>query len=186
MNMIALVALVVFSASANAQTLPAVSGTASDPAPVVSAPAPDIAQVLASANVPSGPWVGKLTPASLPSVAAYQSFTSAAEAVGIHKDVWSLYKGKNEVLRVGVFVGVYRSFLLAPKNNSMRVLGGNTIMVPGSVLDWALGTKYGDKYLPALKTGILLSYDLTRPSELHALPSFAGPGVSYAFGGVAK
>lgn len=168
-------------ARAQLQSLPTISGTAAAPLPL-SAPAANALQLAQAASVskmPAGPWAGRLDLKSPPSLAAYQSFTSLSQAFGIQKNIWSLYKGQYEVARLGVFGGYYKPLLSAV---APRSLGGATLLVPGSVLDWAMGTNYGAQWLPSLKTGILVGYDLTRPKYLSLRPDFAGPGVTYAWG----
>lgn len=150
------------------------------PIPAAAANAAQLAQAASVAKMPAGPWAGKLDLLSPPSLAAYQSFTSLDQAVGFQKNLWSVSKGPYEVIRFGLFVGYYKPIF---SNSSPKTLGGATVLVPGSVLDWAMGTNYGAQWLPALKTGILVGYDLTHPKTLHARPDFAGPGVTYAWGG---
>lgn len=162
-------AFLVLSVSVKAQSLATLSGTASD-----------VAQVVQSAQFPPGVWAGKLDLKSLPIPAVYQSFTSANQAFGFHKNIWSLYKGKYEVLRTGVFGGFYKPLLSEP-SSSPHPLGGGTVLVPGSAFDWALGTSYGDRWLPDLKTGILVAWDFTHPKTLKLAPDFAGPGLTYKF-----
>lgn len=129
----------------------------------------------------SGPWFGKSQVMSLPSVALAQSFVSADQALGIHKDLWSLYKGNYEIIRVGGFAGFYKPLLSSPSQGP-KSLGGATVLIPGSAFDWALGTDWGSKWLPSLKSGILVAYDLTKPSALRFAPEFCGPIISYKLG----
>lgn len=140
-----------------------------------------LAQAASVSKMPAGPWAGRLDLKSPPTLAAYQSFTSYDQAFGLQKNVWSLYKGPYEVVRLGVFGGYYKPVFSSP-NQSPRSIGGPTVLVPGSVLDWAMGTNYGAAWLPSLKTGILLGYDLTRIKALGIKPDFAGPGITYAWG----
>lgn len=126
-------------------------------------------------------WNGKLDLASMPSVGAWQSVTNADQALGASKNLAMLQKDGRDILRLGVFAGSFKPVLSEPSSGP-RVLGGVTIMVPGSDLDWALGTSWGDMWLPKLKTGMLAGYDLTRPSALHPRPDFIGVGLSYKVG----
>lgn len=152
-------------------SIPMVSGTAGDILQLVNASA--------AVKLPDGPWVGKSQLSALPSLALAQSCTSTDQALGIHKDLWSLYKGGYEIVRVGGFGGFYKPLFTS---SGPRSLAGGTVLVPGSALDWALGTNYGDKYLPALKSGILVAYDVTRPKSLSWNPNFIGPILSYKLG----
>lgn len=156
-----------------APSLPALSGTAGDVLQLVNASA--------AAKLPDGPWAGRSQLKTLPSLALAQSFTSADQAVGIHKDMWSLYKGGYEIVRVGAFAGFYKPIFTA-NGKGPRSLAGATVLVPGSALDWAMGTNYGAKWLPALKSGVLVAYDATRPKSLGLKPDFVGPILSYRFG----
>jgi hypothetical protein len=40
----------------------------------------------------------------------------------------------------------------------------------------------GEKWLPKLKTGVMVGWDFVRPQELKARPDFAGFGVAYKLG----
>lgn len=167
-------------------SLPTVSGTATA-LPTVSGTAGDILQLVnasAAAKLPDGPWAGKSQLWSLPSVALAQSFTTTDQAVGIHKDLWSLYKGGYEVVRVGAFGGFYKP-IFTSNGKGPRSLAGATVLVPGSALDWAMGTNYGEKWLPALKSGILVAYDASRPKALGWSPDFVGALLSYKLGSTA-
>ena len=161
------------AAPAAPAALTTVSGTAAEVVQVVQA---------AQVNLPSGAWAGKFTFNSPLSLAAYQSFTSAEVAYGVHWSPFVLSKGSYALLDVGVFAGVYQPILSQPLNSSPHTLAGPTLFVPGSALDWALGTNYGAAWLPSLKTGILFGYDMTRPNTIHVKPTFMGPGISWAFG----
>lgn len=132
----------------------------------------------------ASPWAGKLDLNSAPAIGAWQSVTSADEAVGLSKHLWSLNKGDQAVLNLGVFGGVSKPMLAGLPDLSVAptFLAGVTAQVPGSALDWALGTKMGDAWLPKLKTGILLADDLTRPRQLHLRPTFVGVGLAYPLG----
>lgn len=125
---------------------------------------------LASAS----PWVGKIDLALNISPAAYQSLTDTDQAFGFGKRLWHLDRSGVETLNVGLFAGAARS--------DERVLAGPTIAIPGSLLDSLLGTKMGDTWIPRLKTGILIAYDITRPSTIKLRPSFSGFGVMYPIG----
>lgn len=165
--------MLAIAAPLHAQQSPAVSGTANDTLEVV--------QAASTAEMPSGQWHGKLQLSALPAIAAAQSFNSLNQAIGLHKDLWSLYKGPYEILRVGLFTGFYKPLLTDPSKGPHSLAGG-TILVPGSAFDWAMGTNYGDKWLPALKSGILVAYDGTHPKTLGLKPDFVGPILSYQFG----
>ncbi len=168
--------LLLLASVSGAQILPALS-------PAEKQAATDISQVATAAKTATfaqGPWAGKLNKKFDPSPAAYQSATSLKQAIGLEKSVWSLYKGYAEIVRVGVFAGVYKPFFTTP-NVTPSILGGGTLFVPGSALDWAMGTNLGATWIPRLKTGWLLSWDVTHPKTMHAKPDFTGPGISYSF-----
>lgn len=196
--------VILLAASAKAQTDPtpvvpqiaAVSGTAMtiDQAAAILASAQEIigpqaaaalqntAQVvLAAANAPklaAGPWSGKFDFTSWPYPSVYQSFTSLDQAVGFEKHVWSLYKGNVELFRMGAFGGLYKPMLTEPRQ-SPRSLGGVTAQVPGSALDWALGTHWGAEFVPALKSSVIIAADLTRFNDIGWRNTFYGVGLSY-------
>lgn len=126
----------------------------------------------------ASPWAGKLDATIIPYASAYQSFTDATEAVGFEKRVVSLNYDGQEVAKLGVFAGVASGAVgVAPK-----AVAGPTFAVPGSLLDWALGTTWGQQWLPRLKTGVTASYDLVRPSQAHWRPDFYGFGIAYPVG----
>lgn len=154
-------------------SLPILSGTASDILQLVNASA--------AAKLPDGPWAGRSQLKSFPSIALAQSFTTTDQAIGIHKDLVSLYKGGYEVIRVGVFGGFYKP-IFTSNGQGPRSLAGGTILVPGSALDWVMGTNYGNKFLPALKSGVLVAYDITRPNSLGLRPDFVGGLLEYHLG----
>lgn len=133
----------------------------------------------------AAPWAGKLDLGSPIALGAWQSVTSADEAIGVAKHVWSLSKGDQPLLNIGVFAGVEKPMLagLPQLNVAPTYLAGITTQVPGSALDWALGTQMGAAWLPKLKTGLLLADDLTRPRQLHLRPTFVGVGLTYPLGG---
>lgn len=125
--------------------------------------------------------VGRLDFTTAPALGAWQSLTSVDQAVGLSKRVWHLDKDEQELVRLGIFGGVFKPMFSEPAA-APHALGGFTLAVPGSLLDWALGTSWGQAWLPKLKTGLLGAYDLTRPSALHARPSFFGFGLAYPLG----
>jgi hypothetical protein len=124
-------------------------------------------------------WTGRFDWTSLPAYGAWQSVDSDEQAVGLSKHLWTLARDTQPLLSLGVFVGVKKPLLSPP----VTVLGGSTVAVPGSALDWALGTKWGAAWLPKLKTGMMFSHDLSRPRQLHLKPDFIGIGASYPIGG---
>lgn len=126
---------------------------------------------------------GKLDLASMPALGAWQSLKSAEQAIGISKRVWHLDKDEQVMINVGLFGGS-SSPLFSEPNASPRALGGVTLAVPGSILDWALGTSYGDTWLPKLKTGLLCAYDVSRPKSLKAVPDFVGLGIAWPLAGM--
>ena len=140
----------------------------------------NIALLLAlAASAQASPWAGKLDTSVVPYASAYQSFTSATQALGLEKRIVSLNYNGQEVAKLGVFTGEASGAVgVAP-----RVVGGPTFALPGSLLDWALGTSWGSLWLPKLKTGVTAGWDLVRPSQMQAKPSFYGFGVAYPVGG---
>ncbi len=134
---------------------------------------------LASAPVHASPWAGKLDKTSVPYVSAYQAFTSATQALGVEKRVVSLNYNGQEIAKLGLFAGEASGAVSV----SPRVVGGPTFALPGSLLDWTLGTSWGSLWLPKLKTGVTAGWDLVRPSQMQAKPSFYGFGIAYPVGG---
>lgn len=127
-------------------------------------------------------WAGKLDLVSLPTIGAWQSVQSVEQAFGVSKRWFHLDTSGQTVLNVGVFGGVSKPLLSEP-SAAPHALGGLTFAVPGSTLDWALGTNWGDMWLPRLKTGLLAAYDLSRFKTLHVVPGFVGIGGQWMFGG---
>lgn len=134
----------------------------------------------AMANAAS--WTGRIDRTSPPSIGGWQSLKSADQAFGVSKRVYYVDTDGQPVLNLGLFAGVSKPLFSEPAA-APHALGGVTVAVPGSALDWALGTKWGDAWLPALKTGLLCAYDLTRLKALKAVPDFVGVGASWTFGG---
>ncbi len=152
--------------------------------PLFAQTAPDplaLAQA-AVAAVPSGKWAGKIDLTPDFALGTWQSLKSADEAFGLSKRVWHLDKGGQTLVNVGLFAGVQKPIFTAP-GSAPRFLGGDIIGVPGSTLDWALGTKWGDAWAPRLKTGVLFAHDLTRIAKTHLFGDFIGIGASYLLGG---
>lgn len=177
-------ALVALAVQVHAQSLPTVSGTASD-ATFVAQGADQVQQIAALtqqglAAIPAGSWAGKLDLNRDFALGGWQSLKSADEAYGISKRVWSLQKGGQTLMNVGLFIGADKP-LVPLVSSSPRLLGGATIAVPGSTLDWALGTNWGAQWVPSLKTGLLCAYDLFRPKTLKSVPDFVGIGAAYQF-----
>lgn len=127
-------------------------------------------------------WSGKWDFTPDATIGGWQSIKSADQAVGVSKRFWHVDKGSDPILNLGLFGGGSKPLLSEP-SSSLRILGGVTIAVPGSVIDWALGTNWGSQWIPALKTGILCAYDVTRLKSLKAVPDFVGIGASYPLGG---
>lgn len=121
---------------------------------------------------------GKLDLASKPAYGAWQSVESTDQAIGLTKHLWTLSKDAQPLVNVGIFAGASKPMLSEPAA-PLRPLGGVTVAIPGSLLDYALGTKWGDTWAPRLKTGLLLADDFTRPSQLHLRPTFVGVGITY-------
>jgi len=124
---------------------------------------------------------GHLDFQSKPSYSAWQSVESPDQALGLSKRVFYVVKDQQQMLNVGLFGGAKKNLLDSSK--TPKAVGGLTLAIPGSVLDWALGTKMGDAWVPALKTGVLSAYDLTRLKQIHWKPDFIGVGISYPVGG---
>ena len=140
--------------------------------------------VALAAAVPShasSPLAGRLDLTSLPALGAWQSLTSADQAVGVSKRFFHVDYAGQPLLNVSVFAGGSKP-ITAPAA-PVRFLAGDVIQVPGSTLDWALGTKWGDAWAPNLKTGVLFAHDLSRLAAAHLAPDFIGVGASWPFGG---
>lgn len=150
-------------------SLATVSGTAQDPLALAAA---------AEASIPAGAWAGKLDTTKDFSVGGWQSLKSADEAYGVSKPIWSLQKGGQPLLNVGIFAGIDKP-LVPLASSAPKFLGGATISVPGSTLDWALGTNMGAMWVPRLKTGVLYAQDFTRPKAMTWGSGFVGVGASY-------
>lgn len=125
------------------------------------------------------PFAGKLDLTSLPAVMAAQSFSKPDTVAGVEKRVWHLDKGDQELLNVGLFAGLHRH---GAQGTPTKGIGGGTLSVPGSLLDWALNTHMGDAWLPKLKTGVLAGWDFVRPADLKADPDFVGFKLTYPLG----
>jgi hypothetical protein len=133
-----------------------------------------------ASSIPSGAWTGRLDLTPDFGAGAWQSVKSPDQAYGVSKRLFMLQKGGNDLLNLGLFVGVNKP-LVPLAGSPLRFLGGATIAVPGSTLDWALGTNWGSQWAPALKTGVLCAYDLTRIKQVKAVPDFVGIGATYFF-----
>lgn len=128
----------------------------------------------------ASPWAGKLDKTIIPYASAYQSFSSAEQALGFEKRIVSLDYNGQEVAKLGVFAGA--SHDLSAVGAAPKAVAGPTFAMPGSLLDWALGTTWGQQWLPKLKTGVNVSWDLVRPSQAHVKPDFIGFGIAYPVG----
>ena len=164
-----IVAMLFGAAPLFAQSLPTVSGTAQDPVSLAQS---------AVAAIPPGKWAGKLDLSLDFTVGGWQSLKSADQAYGVSKKFWSLQKGGNVLVNVGFFAGVQKP-LVPLASSPLRFLGGDVIQVPGSTLDWALGTNWGSQWAPKLKTGILFAHDLSRLAKTHLFGDFIGIGAAY-------
>lgn len=129
----------------------------------------------------AGPISGHLDLSTLPTIGAWQSLTSVDQAVGISKRVFHLDWDGQTLINVSAFGGVTKPMLTEPAT-PLRFLAGDVIAIPGSVLDWALGTKWGDAWLPKLKTGVLFAHDVSRFGNLKLKPDFIGIGAMMPFG----
>lgn len=129
----------------------------------------------------ASPLAGKLDLTSLPSIGAWQSITSADQALGVSKRLFHLDYAGQALVNISVFAGATKPMLSEPAA-PIRFLGGDVIQVPGSTLDWILGTKWGSAWAPRLKTGILFAHDLSRISKTHLFGEFQGIGISYLLG----
>lgn len=129
----------------------------------------------------SSSLAGKLDMTTLPSIGAWQSLTSVDQAIGVSKRFFHADYNGQVLVNVSIFAGVTKPMLTEPAT-PVRFLAGDVIAVPGSTLDWALGTKFGDAWLPKLKTGVLFAHDLSRLAVAHLKPDFIGVGAAYPFG----
>ncbi len=125
----------------------------------------------------ASPWAGKIDKEWNPYASAYQSFTDARQALGFEKRIVSLNRDSQEVAKIGLFLGATHD--LSAIGAAPKAVGGATLAIPGSALDWALGTTWGQQWLPKLKTGVNASWDFVRPSQAHWHPDFYGFGISY-------
>ena len=166
---------------------PVLIADASTVAPAPAAPiAADInaaaGAVQTAKSLPSGPLRGKLDFNVPPTLGAWQSFTSADQAVGASEPAWHLEKGGQDLLNLGVAAAIKVHDVNGAGVPVASFFLGETIQVPGSVIDWALGTKMGDTWVPRLKTGFLVAYDMWHLKEVaqkNGAPSFVGGGISY-------
>lgn len=134
--------------------------------------------LVAAPSRASGPLAGHLDLKTMPAFGAWQSLQSPDQAFGVSKRLFHLDYSAQTILNVGIFGGVSKPLLSEPAATPVA-LGGLTMAMPGSTLDWALGTSWGDLWAPRLKTGILCAYDLSRPNALKVVPGFVGFGVTY-------
>lgn len=128
----------------------------------------------------SSPLAGRLEFSSPASFGLWQSLTSADQAMGISKRFFHLDYAGQALVNISIFAGVSKP-IVEPATPT-RFLAGDVIQIPGSTLDWALGTKWGDAWLPPLKTGVLFAHDLSRISTTHLKPDFIGIGATWPFG----
>jgi hypothetical protein len=103
--------------------------------------------------------------------AAYQSVTAVDESIGVHEGIWRVDYDTQTLVDLGAFAGGTRQ--------DEKIIAGPTAKVPGSLLDWTLGTSWGKAWLPNLKAGMLFGWDLTRPAALKIKPNFIGVGVAF-------
>lgn len=115
-----------------------------------------------------------------PAIGAWQSLTSIDQAVGVSKRLLHLDYAAQPLINVSVFAGASKP--LVEPATPVRFLAGDVIQIPGSALDFALGTKWGDAWIPNLKTGVLFAHDLSRLASSHLTPDFIGIGAMYPFG----
>ncbi len=140
-----------------------------------------IAVLLLAVAAPShAALAGRLDLVSLPSFGAWQSLTSIDQAVGVSKRFFHADYDGNVLVNLSLFAGATKP--VVEPAIPMRILAGSVVAVPGSTLDWALGTKWGDAWLPRLKTGILFAHDLSRLAHAQIKPDFIGIGASYLIG----
>lgn len=135
---------------------------------------------VAGPSFASSPLAGRLDLPSLPAVGVWQSLTDSSQAVGISKRFFHLDYSGQPLVNVSLFAGVTKP--MVQPATPVRFLAGDVIQVPGSTLDWALGTNWGDKWAPNLKTGILFAHDLSRIAKTHLFGDFQGIGVQWLFG----
>lgn len=137
--------------------------------------------LLASAAHASIPLAGRLDLPSMPSVGAWQSLTSVDQAFGVSKRLFHIDYAGQPLVNISLFAGVTKPLSSPP--TPVRFLAGDVIQVPGSALDWALGTKLGDAWLPKLKVGVLFAHDLSRLAKTHLFGDFVGVGAAWPLGG---
>jgi hypothetical protein len=130
-----------------------------------------LALLLLPAAAVASPWRGVLDAQWPPKPALYQSLVDADQAAGVQSSLWSVTYGTQTLITAGAFAGATRA--------QEKIIAGPTVKVPGSLLDWTLGTSWGQAWLPKAKAGLLIGWDFTRPAILKAKPNFAGVGVAF-------
>ena len=129
----------------------------------------------------ASPLAGRLALDPSPNFGAWQSLTSADQATGFSERFFHVDYAGQPLVNVSAFAGITKPITQAAA--PIRFLAGDVVAVPGSTLDWALGTKWGDAWLPKLKTSVLFAHDLSRLSKTHLFGDFIGIGATYPIGG---
>lgn len=130
----------------------------------------------------ASPLAGRLALDPNPTIGGWQSVRSADQATGISERFFHVDYAGQPLVNVSFFAGVTKPVFTEPQS-SVRFLAGDVWQVPGSTLDWTLGTKWGSAWAPKLKVGLLFAHDLSRISKTHLFGEFQGIGLSYPVGG---
>jgi hypothetical protein len=119
---------------------------------------------------------------STPAIGAWQSLNSADQALGVKEDLWTIHANAQPLCVFGWEFSVTKPMVSSPRD-PVRFVGGPTFSVPGSLLDWTLGTPWGQQWLPKAKTGLTAAPDLTRLNAIGVKNTFFGFGITYPVGG---
>lgn len=118
---------------------------------------------------------------STPAVGAWQSLTNADQALGLKEDLWTIHVNHQPLCVFGLEASVTKPAISSP-DDPVRFVGGPTLSVPGSLLDWTLGTTWGQQWLPKAKAGLTAAPDVTRLNAIGFKNTFFGFGITYPVG----
>lgn len=124
---------------------------------------------------------GKLVLGS-PSLGAWQSLDSADQAIGLKEDILLVHVNGQPLVVFGWQASVEKH-MVSSVGDPVRFISGPTLAVPGSLLDWTLGTSWGQKWLPKAKVGLTAAPDVTRLNSIGFKNTFYGFGLTYPVGG---
>ena len=138
--------------------------------------------VALAAAVPSRAEVDGKWSFATPALGAWQSLKNADQAIGVKEDLWTIHVNGQPLCVFGWQFSVTKPMLSSP-NDPVRFVGGPTFLVPGSLLDWTLGTTWGQQWLPKAKAGLTAAPDVMRLNDISINNTFFGLGISYPIGG---